>query len=59
VETNFDAFVFKGWEGSIDAVGTSVICLGVEEAGVYEALGDSLLASEGLLATEVSNIGKS
>jgi hypothetical protein len=31
----------------------------VEEAGVHEAFGDSLLSSKGLLAFETANIGKS
>jgi hypothetical protein len=59
VETNFDAFVFQSWEESIYVIGASVGYLGVEEAGVYEGLGDSLLSSEGLLALEASNVGKS
>jgi hypothetical protein len=33
--------------------------LGVEEAGAEEALNDSLFSSEGLLALEVSKVGKS
>jgi hypothetical protein len=59
VETNFDALVFQGCEESVDAVGAAVGCLGVEEAGVDEALGDSYLSSEGLLALEATYIGKS
>jgi hypothetical protein len=47
METNFDAFLFQGCEESIDAVGAAVGLPRVEEAGAYEALGDSLLSSEG------------
>jgi hypothetical protein len=59
VETNFDALVFQGCEEFVDAVGAAVGCLGVEEAEVCEALGDSLFSSEGLLALEASYVGKS
>jgi hypothetical protein len=59
VETNFDAFVFKGCHKSIDAVGAVVGYLPTEEAGIYDALGDSLLSSEGLLALKAANIGRS
>jgi hypothetical protein len=59
VETNFDTFVFKGWEESIDVDGASVGCLSFEEADDYEALDDSLLSSKGLLAFESSIVGKS
>jgi hypothetical protein len=59
VETNFDAFVSHGCEESVDAVDDAIGCLGIEEAGVYEALGDSLLSSEDLLALEASYVGKS
>jgi hypothetical protein len=31
----------------------------VEEAGLHEAFGDSLLSRKGLLALEAANIGKS
>jgi hypothetical protein len=58
VETNFDALVVMGCGDSVDAVGAAVGCLGVEEAGVYEALGDSFVSSEGLLALEASYVGK-
>jgi hypothetical protein len=33
VETNFDAFVFQGYEESIDVVGASVGRSGIEEPG--------------------------
>jgi hypothetical protein len=60
VETNLDPFVFQGCEEAVDAVGAAVGRLCVEEAGVYEAFGDSLLSGKGLLAFESSNIiGKS
>jgi hypothetical protein len=59
VETSFDAFVFHGCEKSIDAVGAAVGYMDIEEAGVYEALGDSLLSSEGLLALDSANVGRS
>jgi hypothetical protein len=59
-ETNFDAFVFKGCHNkTIDAVGAVVGCLPIEETGIYDALGDSLLSSEGLLALKAANIGGS
>jgi hypothetical protein len=58
-ETNFDALVFQICEESVDAVGITVGFLGVEAARVYEALGDSLLSSECLLALEASYVGKS
>jgi hypothetical protein len=58
VETNFDALVFHGCEESVDAVGAAVGCLGVEEAGVDEALGDSLFSCEGILGLELSFVGK-
>jgi hypothetical protein len=48
VETNFDPFVFHGCEEAVDAVGAAVGRLCVEESGIYEAFGDSLLSnSEG------------
>jgi hypothetical protein len=59
VETNFDALVFQGCEESIDAADASAGRQSVEEAGVCEALGDSLFSSEGLVALESSNEGKS
>jgi hypothetical protein len=59
VETNFDTFVVKGCEESIDAVGAVVGCMRIEEAGVSEALGDSLRSREGLLTLEAANVGKS
>jgi hypothetical protein len=59
VETNFDPFVFHGCEESVDAVGTTVGSLCVEEAGVNEAFGDSLLSRKGRPALEAANIGKS
>jgi hypothetical protein len=58
VETNFDPFVFKGCEESVDAVGVVVGSQCVKEAGVHEAFGDSLLSRKGLLALEAANIGK-
>jgi hypothetical protein len=59
VETNFDALVFRGREEAVDAVNEAVGCLGVEDVGVYEALGDTLMSSGGLLAIEASYAGKS
>jgi hypothetical protein len=59
VETSFDPFVFRGCEESVDAVGAAVGSLCVDEAGVHEAFGDSLLSRKGLLALEAANIGKS
>jgi hypothetical protein len=59
VDTSFNAFVFQGCEESIDTVGATVGCLRVEEAGEYEALDDSSLSSEGLLALESINLGTS
>jgi hypothetical protein len=42
------------------AVGAAVGCQRVEKAGVHgEALGDSLLSSEGIAALEPANVGKS
>eukprot|EP00193_Tetraselmis_chui_P000280 CAMPEP_0177761228 /NCGR_PEP_ID=MMETSP0491_2-20121128/5692_1 /TAXON_ID=63592 /ORGANISM="Tetraselmis chuii, Strain PLY429" /LENGTH=192 /DNA_ID=CAMNT_0019277187 /DNA_START=859 /DNA_END=1439 /DNA_ORIENTATION=- len=57
VETNFEAFVFKCREEAVDAVGAAVGSLCVEESGVDEAFGDSLLSGKGLLAFESSNVG--
>jgi hypothetical protein len=42
---------------STPLLGTSVGCLIVKEAEVYEAFGDSLLSNEGLLALESSYVG--
>jgi hypothetical protein len=50
VETKFDSFVFQGREEAVDAVGVAVGRLCVEEAGVDETFGDSLLSGKGLLA---------
>jgi hypothetical protein len=59
VETNFDPFVFPGCKEAVDAVGAAVGLMCVEEAGVDEAFGDSLLSGKGLFAFESSNVGKS
>ena len=59
METNFEAFVFQCREEAVDAVGAAVGSLCVEESGVDEAFGDSLLSGKGLLAFESSNVGKS
>jgi hypothetical protein len=57
VETNFDALAFHGCEDSVDAADAAVSYLSVEEAGLNEALGDSLLSNEGILALETSYVG--
>jgi hypothetical protein len=59
VETNFDPFVFQGCQEAVDTVGAAVGRLCVEEAGVDEAFGHSLLSGKGFLAFESPNVGKS
>jgi hypothetical protein len=44
LDTNFDTSVFEGYEESVDAAGAAVGCVRVEEPGVKEALGESLLS---------------
>jgi hypothetical protein len=58
VETNLCPCLLGLREESVDNIDVEVGSLGVEEAGLYEALSDLLLASEGLLALEASYVGK-
>jgi hypothetical protein len=54
VETNFDALVSQRCKESANVVGVAVVSLGVEEGGVDEAFGDSLLSNDVLLPLEAS-----
>jgi hypothetical protein len=55
VDASFDSLVFQGCEESVEAVGTAVGNLCVQEAGVHEAFGDSHLSRKGLFALEAAN----
>jgi hypothetical protein len=58
VEANFDAFIFQGCDHAVDAVRSPGGRDSVEEAGIYEVLGDTLLSDEALLALELIDVIK-
>jgi hypothetical protein len=57
--SQFDAFVFRGCEDSVESVGASVGRLGVKKPGVDEWPDDSLLSCGDLLSLEPYDVGKS